>query len=118
MEKAPALFAAISGLVALAAGAAAWWLHHRRLGALSRKLRDAEDSRLDLAATAAALHRRLAAADQALLERDRQQRSHDLHQALAAAAPAQLAWQDTHPMTHPGTPFQPTRPAALEDTRS
>ena len=117
MEPVNALFI---GLIALAAGVAAWWLHRSRLAALQRQLREAQDSRLDLAATAAALHRRLAEADQDLATvpavlniGDGPQRRAAMERALAAAAPAQANWEDTHPLTIPG--FMPTMPAELDE---
>jgi len=120
MEPVNALFI---GLIAVATGGAAWWLHRSRLAALRRELREAQDSRLDLAATAAVLHRRLAEADHALSVLptlddalpvgDVAQRRAALERALAAAAPAQSGWEDTHPLTIPG--FMPTRPAELDD---
>lgn len=120
MEPVNALFI---GLIAVAAGGTAWWLHRSRLAALRRELREAQDSRLDLAATAAVLHRRLAEADQALsalptLDQavpggDAAQRRAALERALAAAAPTQGGWEDTHPVTIPG--FMPTQPAELDE---
>ena len=119
MEPVNALFIT---LIALAAAGAGWWLHRSRVRALREQLREAQDSRLDLAATAATLHRRLAQADFALsilptlddtLPGDAAQRRAVLERALAAAAPAQHGWEDTHPVTIPG--FMPTRPAELDE---
>ena len=115
MELVNALFVAA---IAVVSGGVAWWLHRSRLAAMRRALQDAQDSRLDLAATAAALHRRLAEADQALSRlpapgSDAQERRAALERALAAAAPAPESWEDTHPVTVPG--FMPTQPAEFDD---
>jgi uncharacterized protein HemX len=116
MEPVNALFI---GLLALAAGGVAWWWHRSRVAALRSELREAQDSRLELAETAATLHRRLSAADQALAAtaaiNDAEQRRGAMAQALAAAAPAKSGWEDTHPLTVPG--FQLTQPAEIEDPR-
>ncbi|MFY9512164.1 MAG: hypothetical protein WAQ05_14435, partial [Rubrivivax sp.] len=53
-------------LIAVAAAFAGWWLHRSRLTAMQRQLKEAQDSRFELAETAATLHRRLAEADQQL----------------------------------------------------
>jgi hypothetical protein len=117
MELVNVLFVAA---IAVVSGGVAWWLHRSRLAAMRRALQDAQDSRLDLAATAAALHRRLAEADLALSRvpgqqgyqaggNDAQERRAALERALAAAAPAPESWEDTHPATVPG--FMPTQPA-------
>ncbi len=119
MEPVNALFI---GLLALAAGGVALWWHRSRLTALRSQLREAQDSRLELAETAATLHRRLSAADQALAATaaiteatDTEQRRGAMERALAAAAPAKAGWEDTHPLTVPG--FQLTQPAEMDDSR-
>jgi hypothetical protein len=114
MEPVNAIF---FGLLALAVAGAAWWIHRSRVDALRRQLREAQDSTLELAETAATLHRRLAEADQALATTpatgDAEQRRAALGRALAAAAPAPASWEDTHPLTIPG--FQQTQPAPLDE---
>jgi hypothetical protein len=124
MDAGNIVIIALSLLLAVLAAVAVVVLHRRHVGGLRRQLRDAEDSRLDLAATAAVLHRRLAEADQALSilptlddalpGSDRAQRRVLMERALAAAAPGQASWEDTHPLTIPG--FMQTRPAELDET--
>jgi hypothetical protein len=106
------------GMLALAAAGTGWWIHRSRLAALRQQLREAQDSQLEFAEAAATLHRRLAEADQALaattVPGDIEQRRAVLTRALAAAAPPQASWEDTHPLTVPG--FQETQPSALDET--
>jgi Flp pilus assembly protein TadB len=130
MDENATVFAALSGLLVLAAGVAAWRLHRRRrLKALERRLSEAESSRQNLAATAATLHRRLVAADRETQAADLRERKEALERALAAAAPAQSRWQDTLPFTQsdtqpdtqpdtlPGGEFLPTQPMPVEGGR-
>lgn len=117
-----AFAAAAAALLVAGAGGVAWSRQRRRLADLELRLRDAEDSRLELSEDAAMLRQRLQAADQALAARPATAPDLDERRAalerLLDVEPLTLhgGWQDTQPMTLPtgGASFAPTQPAALD----
>lgn len=119
------LFWLAFALVALLAGGAVWWQQRQRLARLQDKLREAQDSRMELLDETQTLRRQLhasvkppsaarVAASVALAEAAQRRAALDL--ALDATAPAASGgWQDTLPMAPagPAPGYQPTQPAPL-----
>jgi len=107
-----------------AVGATLWLRQRRRLAALQYRLREAEDSRLELIDETHALRLQLERSERAQAAsstkdaagQDQAERRAALERVLAAAPTAPVAgWQDTQPMSVPTDSgvFLPTEPAEL-----